>query len=703
MWVLRGHSEAYAGISLWLRPNRPLTVGRKIADLILPNEKSVSRNHAVLNIKADDADAVRAQTDPNFRYSVTLRDAGAKFGTYLNGRNRQVVEEIVNDGDVVQFGTGTATFRLTWIPVVLTASGLRTAERNQTKALARKYDTFSPACTHLISQTIKRVNIKVVSSLLNGCHIVTPAWVHAFESVDPKNFALPAEPDFQPFIAEESGGVGLGPQHLPPNPERKRVLQGCQFVVFGQIEGLAGIVEGAGGSFARWALPTNSSEEALLAGRLGELHHPCVVAPPDATVEQLASLQRVMQAAGLKLLEMDDAAKAVIFVDRDRFCRSRVESVESGTQERPHGSLRDPTSYAAPRSPRPVTPPIDVGKSLTQSQQLHSSQEDILSILFGDDPLPPPRRASPPPQPPVAAVPEQTSQRISLASQLRLGSRSARRLESQQRMEHNASQAASPSRKRAREDEASQMGSQSQLDLIGPPPVAKRLRENASDLGIGSSTSPAVAPSLRVRTVKAATPPLPWEVPMEPPSPPQLQREIRPPSLPQPDPEIPPQPSAEIHPSDSVPPANVPTAGAGSQPLVPRSLPTADEAPLPPASAADSERAPRSPPAASNEDNARTDFVETPKQLTVVVTAPLRRQSAAPVSDSVVVPTTGVPNFKRFTKTRNGPPSSDGDARNGTASRRLFPRRKRVGLTEHDPLACEIAMDATDHGWVQQL
>ncbi|KAJ3175880.1 hypothetical protein HDU87_005709 [Geranomyces variabilis] len=732
MWVLRGDSEQYAGVSLRLRPNRPLTVGRKVADLILPNEKSVSRNHAVFVIKADDADAVRAQTDPNFRYSVTLCDAGAKFGTYLNGRNRQVVEEIVNDGDVVLFGTGTASFRLTWIPVVLTASGLRTAERNQTKALVRKYDicfvdTFSPACTHLVSQTIKRVNIKVVSSLLNGCHIVTPAWVHAFENVDPNSFALPPESDFQPAIAEDSGGVGLEPQHLPPNPERKRVLQGCQFVVFGQIEGLAGIVEGAGGSFTTWELPTHSSDETLIAGRLKELQHPCVVAPPDATAEQLALLQRVMQTAGLKLLEMDDAAKAVIFVNRDRFCLSRVESVESGSQGRPHGSLRDTAVHAAARSPRPVTPPIDVERSLTQSQRLHSSQEDILSILFGDDPPPPPREPSPPPQPSAAAVPKPTSQRISLASQLRLGSRSARRIESQQRMERDASQAASPTRKRAREDDASQMGSQSQLDFIGPPPAAKRLRESPGT-GI-SAAAPAVARPLHVPTVKTATPPLPWEVPMVLPLPPQPQPEIHPPSPPNHETEIPPQPNQEIHASDPVPPAIMNTTTAEGQAGVSRGTLAAPEpAPLPAASTSVSEpeRAPEIPPAAGNADNDVTDLVEEPKQLTIVVTAPLRRQAVAPVSNEVVAPATGAPNFKRFTKTRNGPPSSEAEPRNGTASRRLFPRRKRVGLAgesyglaprasasfisdidpslrpEYDPLARERAMDATDYGWVQQ-
>ncbi|KAJ3145722.1 hypothetical protein HDU86_000814 [Geranomyces michiganensis] len=736
MWVLRGLSEAYAGISIWLRPNRPLTVGRKAADLVLPNEKSVSRSHAVITIHSDDAEAVRAQTDPAFRHTVTLQDAGAKFGTYLNGNNRQVAKEVLNDGDVVQFGTGAARFRLAWIPVVLTASGLRSAERNQVKALARNYDicfldAFSPACTHLVALAIKKVNRKIVSSILNGCHIVTPEWVYAFGTIDPGNFVLPTELDFQPLIAEEEeSSVGIQPQHLKPNPERKHVLQGCHFVVFAEIEGLADVVEGAGGTISTCALPKDASEEALLVQRLGEMQYPCVVAPPDTdmTAGQLASLVRVLQTVGLKLLESDDVAKAVLFMDREKFCgtpraqrgtptarivparRPMTPPIAVEGSQRYSQALRPPSAPTpaegsqrfsqAPRrnlfegsqrqsqEPRPVTPPLAIDRSQRQSQ-VPSSQDDILSILFGDDPAPK-RPVNEPPEPPLPSavggsrLPELSAQRISLASQLGMVSRSRRRLETTQQSEADTTQTASASLKRLRADDVSQSTSQSQLSLIAPQSVAKRLRDKSTAGGeCSAAASPtATTRTLRVPTVKKVTTP-------------QRLLDL---SLARP---VPPW----SHQNDSVAsPANVPSAVAEIQTATvsameagPRPMDVASTPAAPPV-------VPPSPPATTEPNGERPPEEEEVEQLTVVVTAPLRRQAAPPGPASNKPTSNDVPNFKRFIKTRHGPPGAapEADERNTPTPRRRT-KRKVIRVTEYDGEARELAMQAADHDWLQRL
>ncbi|KAI8920965.1 hypothetical protein DFJ77DRAFT_144301 [Powellomyces hirtus] len=323
MWVLVGDSEGCREFSIWLQPSRSYTIGRKDADLVLGTDKSVSRSHATLTVAEPVSTEELMNVDARCR--VTLSDKGSKFGTYLNGMARKVVgSEQVREGDVITFGVNKSTFRLTYVPVVICCSGMRTKQRLEINEGARRFDLrslkdWTPSCTHLVMLSL-RVTMKVVLALANGRHIVTPEWIQAFGSIDPINFRMPEPEKFLPPIIEDS--INLVPSHFTPRQDRAKVLTGCQFIVFSDADlaSLEKVIEGAGGTLTRWELPDSGAQTVSIAEKLRKLSDPCVIQPASPSPSQWAHLQRALSQMGLRAIQQDDVAKAILFVDREQYC-----------------------------------------------------------------------------------------------------------------------------------------------------------------------------------------------------------------------------------------------------------------------------------------------------------------------------------------------------------------------------------------------
>ncbi|TYH94700.1 hypothetical protein ES332_A12G057300v1 [Gossypium tomentosum] len=132
--------------------NGTYSVGRKGCDIIIHKDKGVSRIHA--HIMVDEMTQ---------SCQVRIRDL-SKYGTFINknlSSNKKVhhfpnKQTSLEDGDLLSFGTGNATFRFSYVPLVLYICCAEASQMNhhlQDKVSsigARLTHVYSEDCTHVI-------------------------------------------------------------------------------------------------------------------------------------------------------------------------------------------------------------------------------------------------------------------------------------------------------------------------------------------------------------------------------------------------------------------------------------------------------------------------------------------------------------------------------------------------------------------------
>ncbi|KAJ3195741.1 hypothetical protein HK101_011175 [Irineochytrium annulatum] len=195
MWVLEGSSgDQQQQARFWLKPGRTYTIGRKLADLLLPHDKSVSRKHGTLTVGPPPS--LDEISDVDFRVRVVYKSDAAKLGSKVNGVATGDVPTPVKENDRLDLGNSTH-LELKWIPVVICFSAVKANAREELQASARECDLrvlaeVTSSTTHLIVPILK-VTIKVVTAVAYCAQIVTQNWVAAIKGLAIANFVLPPE------------------------------------------------------------------------------------------------------------------------------------------------------------------------------------------------------------------------------------------------------------------------------------------------------------------------------------------------------------------------------------------------------------------------------------------------------------------------------------------------------------------------------
>ncbi|XP_013789284.1 nibrin-like [Limulus polyphemus] len=182
------------------------TVGRKGTDLLILNDLSISRKHAVLLVSHSEASLI----EPHHLPILTLKDNSSKYGTYLNGRklSPDVKGTIVNKGNEISFGQCGSSFKVDYEPLVVTTSAVDSSGKKELKPLILKLGGHVVAewrsdCTHLVMNEIK-VTVKTVCALVSLKPLVTPDYFRVFvESIENKT-ELPDASRFLPPVGESA-------------------------------------------------------------------------------------------------------------------------------------------------------------------------------------------------------------------------------------------------------------------------------------------------------------------------------------------------------------------------------------------------------------------------------------------------------------------------------------------------------------------
>ncbi|KXS17930.1 hypothetical protein M427DRAFT_235556 [Gonapodya prolifera JEL478] len=354
MWILTGDSPSTHGTTVWLKPGKEVSIGRKDGTLTYPQEKSISRSHAAFVV----GNVVEGMvTDLNRFPSVTLTDNSKFLYTFVNGVPSTEATRIrqVADGDQLSFGNTIADglplvrFRLKRSPVVLCLSGVPKNVKKEMTGLAAVLDLkiepdWTDACTHLLMHSLK-VTYKVVACLADCRHIVSDNWVRALSAVNVVEFQLPRESEFLPEVVEES--VVPDDVNFGPDPRRRTLFKGRTFVFFtqSQVEKHSPSVTRCSGTIRAVLIGPSDTEDDILR-EISDVDEPIVVSAKDAGVSELENkvIARVARSFGVRVVNAEEIGYAVLFASTalhtnpsddipDLLATQRTQKTQKGQQK----------------------------------------------------------------------------------------------------------------------------------------------------------------------------------------------------------------------------------------------------------------------------------------------------------------------------------------------------------------------------------
>ncbi|PIA13997.1 hypothetical protein COEREDRAFT_94198 [Coemansia reversa NRRL 1564] len=237
MLLLVGSGRAL-GTLWWLKPNTPLTVGRKGAPLLIDNDHSVSRKHATVTADAEDMSF------------ISVLDNGSKFGVHINGRRCTAHSECkMGVGDKVTFGGQGSAFELRHSPAAFCLANMHSDMVALTdsiyanaKALGIPVVNDIERCTHVLVPKLE-VTTKLVRALVFSRWIASPDYLSQLETlpatvkIDNPSVARVSEfirnleflpTPHTPEVPTDSP-VDLGSVKWLPDDRRQRLFRGNTF------------------------------------------------------------------------------------------------------------------------------------------------------------------------------------------------------------------------------------------------------------------------------------------------------------------------------------------------------------------------------------------------------------------------------------------------------------------------------------------
>ncbi|KAM6349486.1 nibrin isoform 5-T5 [Podargus strigoides] len=153
MWKLvpaAGEGESYRLLS-----GIEYVIGRKNCAILIKDDQSISRSHAVLTVS-------RPETTPSQSLSVpilTVTDT-SKYGTFVNGSKLNGTSVSLQSGDRINFGVFESKFRVEYEPLVVCSSCLDIAQKTALNQAIQQLggllvNEWTKECTHLVMVSVK--------------------------------------------------------------------------------------------------------------------------------------------------------------------------------------------------------------------------------------------------------------------------------------------------------------------------------------------------------------------------------------------------------------------------------------------------------------------------------------------------------------------------------------------------------------------
>ncbi|NXH88173.1 NBN protein, partial [Edolisoma coerulescens] len=309
-------------------------VGRKNCTILIQDDQSISRSHAVLTVS-------QPETSPSQSLSVpilTVRDT-SKYGTFVNGSKLNGTSKSLQSGDRINFGVFESKFRVEYEPLVVCSSCLDIAQKTALNQAIQQLgglvvNEWTKECTHLVMVSVK-VTVKTICALICARPIIKPEFFSELIRAIQSRQQLPNHESFYPPVDEPS--IGTENLDLSEHHERKKIFSGKTFVFLTakQHKKLGPAVILGGGEVK---LMTEGRKEMPLLLSPGV----CVVdvgltnsqiSGSDSMRNWTDSILTVLESKNLRAVPEAEIGLAVIFMSTEKYCNPQKQPASKAVPE----------------------------------------------------------------------------------------------------------------------------------------------------------------------------------------------------------------------------------------------------------------------------------------------------------------------------------------------------------------------------------
>ncbi|XP_021111621.1 nibrin isoform X2 [Heterocephalus glaber] len=322
MWKLLPVAGPARGEPCRLLTGVEYVVGRKNCTILIDNDQSISRNHAVLTANFSVTNLQTGEIP-----TLTIKD-NSKYGTFVNEEKMQNgLSQTLKTGDRVTFGVFESKFRVEYEPLVACSSCLDVSGKTAlSQAILQlgglTVNSWTEECTHLVMVSVK-VTIKTICALICERPIVKPEYFTEFVKAVQSKKQPPQIESFYPPVDEPA--IGSKNIDLSGRQERKQIFKGKTFVFLNakQHKKLSSAVVFGGGE-ARLITEENEEEDSFFSAPgtcvvdIGITNTQILI--PDSQKKWIHSIMDILQRQGLRPIPEAEIGLAVIFMTTESYC-----------------------------------------------------------------------------------------------------------------------------------------------------------------------------------------------------------------------------------------------------------------------------------------------------------------------------------------------------------------------------------------------
>uniref|UniRef100_A0A8C6VLI2 Nibrin n=3 Tax=Naja naja TaxID=35670 RepID=A0A8C6VLI2_NAJNA len=328
MWKLCPSDEAAGGPLYRLLVGVEYVVGRKNCGILIQNDQSISRSHAVLSVKHPQMNLSQSSSFPE----LTLKDT-SKYGTSVNGKNVENGNTVtLNTGDRITFGVFESKYRVEYEPLVVCSSCLdvlqkNTLNKNILQLGGHVVNEWNEDCTHLVMVLVK-VTVKTICALICGRPIMKPEYFEELIKAIQAKQQLPLPERFFPKVDEPS--IENENIDLIKCPRRRTIFRGkiFMFLTAKQHAKLSSAIK-LGGGEARLLTDETEAAAALITSNT------CVI-EVGSTNSQLSvstlgknwidNITAALQRKNYRTISEAEIGLAVIFASTEKYCNPQISA-----------------------------------------------------------------------------------------------------------------------------------------------------------------------------------------------------------------------------------------------------------------------------------------------------------------------------------------------------------------------------------------
>ncbi|GAB2211382.1 hypothetical protein Droror1_Dr00024694 [Drosera rotundifolia] len=236
-------------------------VGRKGCDVIINKEKGVSRVHAEMFIDSMACLGSIENRSSGIKSYARIRDC-SKYGTFIvhDGDSKIKVHECpskeatVQDGDLISFGTGNATYRFSFVPLIFfignfkASAVTRLIQEKVSSIGAQLTQKWSTDCTHVIVDQNTPVNEDLLDAIVTEKPFARYEWLEVLANSKIRS-DVPSCSSYVPSLMLDGVSIVLADVRTRHSclKEYKFMLESLEMYKFGNK--LPSLVEAGGTKF----------------------------------------------------------------------------------------------------------------------------------------------------------------------------------------------------------------------------------------------------------------------------------------------------------------------------------------------------------------------------------------------------------------------------------------------------------------------